>query len=294
MSLKLVSVGRCPACKSTSGHQELFRLEKFNVYSCPCGLKFIDPSLDEQSMIDIYQSSEHLKEINPVLEHYYEYETLSPNSKTYRGYLQALNNLKKLTQGRDLIEVGCGRGSFLKVAHQNGWHVLGIDSSSENIEAVQKSGMSGACVDYLSYSPVKKYDVIVLWDLIEHPQDPGKFVKKSFELLKPNGLLLIATPYDPSLLSIIASWLYRVTKGKMTDPLRKFYVIEHTSYFNRETLSRLLSQYGFETASVWKTETDLDRYYFPKLTKMAVKFSFLIANLLHLQNRLMFIARKRP
>ncbi len=109
MALKLTKVGQCPICRNGGDHQELYQLEKFNVYQCSCGVKFIDPSLDEEAMINVYQSTEHLKEINPVLEHYYEYETLAPNSKTYQDYVKALSELSRFTTKRSLLEVGCGR-----------------------------------------------------------------------------------------------------------------------------------------------------------------------------------------
>lgn len=291
MSLQLVKVGRCPACQSEH-HQELYELDPFKVYQCPCGLKFIDPSLSAESMMSAYQSTEQLKEINPVLEHYYEYETLAPNSKTYRDYTNALKVLAQLTSGRDLLEVGCGRGSFLKVAEAKGWNVFGVDSSRENINALSKEEINGFCSDFLSYASRQRYDVIVFWDLIEHPQDPAKFIEKSSELLKPNGLILFASPNDPSLLSVIASWIYRLSRGKIAGPLRKFYVVEHTSYFNPKTLGRLLSKYNFQTVKSWKTETDLNRYQIPYATKMIVRIFFFAANFIRLQNRFILIARK--
>ncbi len=293
MSLNLVKVEKCPACKNSSGFRELFKFDKFNLYQCSCGVKFIDPSLDEASMISVYQSAEHLKEINPVLEYYYEYETLSADSKTYQDYTRGLDELTRLTPKGSLLEVGCGRGSFLKVAHNQGWNASGIDSSTENIQAVREARIDGICVDFLNFSSPQKYDVIVLWDLIEHPQDPGKFLKKSFELLKSQGFLLIATPNDPSLLSIIASWVYQLSGGKLSGPLKKFYVLEHTSYFNKRTLDSLLNKYNFQTVSFWKTETDIDRYQFSPMTKLFVKISFVFAKILGLENRLILIARKR-
>lgn len=293
MALKLIKAGRCPVCRSADGFQERFQLEKFSVYECRCGIKFIDPSLDEESMIHIYQSTERLKGINPVLERYYEYATLSPNSKTFKDYTKALNELAQLTQKRNLLEVGCGRGSFIKVAQDQGWQVTGIDSSPENIKAVREEGMNGIRIDFLNYRPSQTYDVAVLWDLIEHPQEPRKFVEKSFELLSSNGLLLIATPNDPSLLSQMASWIYRLSGGKIDGPLRKFYVLEHTSYFNEKTLGVLLSQHHFEVRSLWKTETDIDRYQLSTWTKIAVKMSFWFARILKLENRLILIAQKK-
>lgn len=283
----------CPACGREHSRRLLFKLRNTNLYQCVCGLKFIDPSLTEESMMQIYQSTEELSQVNPVLSHYYEYETLNPASKTHRDYIITLKRLASYTKGRFLLEIGCGYGSFLKVAQGQGWEVLGVDSSSENIEALQKKRIRGICSDFLKLKCKFRFDVIVLWDLIEHPRNPVAFLRKTYDLLKPNGLVVIATPYDPNLLSVLATWLYQLSMGKIRYPIEKFYVIEHTSYFNLKTLKDLLDLGNFQLLCSWKTETDIVRYQLPRWSKFFAKTSFLFARLLHLQNRIILIARKR-
>jgi len=292
MTLQLVELGCCPVCKTKTPHTPLYQLQKFKVYQCRCGVKFIDPSLSGESMMEIYRSSEDLRAINTTLEHYYEYETLKPGTKTYRDYSQALKALAGLTAGRELLEVGCGSGSFLKVAKEHGWQAAGVDSSAENVSKLQAEGLEAAASDFLDYQPPKKFDAVIFWDLIEHPQDPGKFIEKARELLKPQGYLLIASPHDPNLVTIIAFWLYQLSQGKMKWPLERFYVVEHTSYFSIDTIKRFLASKGFKTVRMWKTETDLDRYQLSATLRLFLKVAFLFARWLKLQNRFIAIAQK--
>jgi cyclopropane fatty-acyl-phospholipid synthase-like methyltransferase len=290
--LNLVKVGHCPLCKIPAAPKLLFQLEKFGVYQCPCGHKFIDPSLDGLSQIEIYRSSETLKQINPALEHYYEYETLDPKSLTCADYTRALDEVSRLSPGRRLLEVGCGTGSFLDYARTKDWSVHGVDSSHENIAKLRERGVEGEACGFLDFQSRDQFDVIVLWDLIEHPQDPGAFLDKSRELLKTGGLLLIATPLDPNILTLLAGAMYALSGGRINAPLNQLYIIEHTSYFSLKTLSHLLGQHGFGVSKAWKTETDLARYHFSKPLQFALHAAFLIARCLHLQNRLITIARK--
>jgi 2-polyprenyl-3-methyl-5-hydroxy-6-metoxy-1,4-benzoquinol methylase len=293
MKLQLTSTGKCPACRNESGHRLLYQLHSFNVYECVCGLRFIDPSLDEKSMTEIYQSSEALQEINPALGHYYEYETLNPKTKTYRDYSRALEAVSELRTGREILEVGCGRGSFLRVAREQGWKVYGIDSGRENIQALQAEGIDAICSSYLGFATEQRFDVIVLWDLIEHPQNPGAFLEKTRELLNPGGLLLIASPQEPNFLTILGSWIYRLSGGRVKSPLAQFFVMEHTSYFSLQSMKRFLASRGFQVLKKWKTETDLNRYKMSPFVKLCLRVAFQMARILKLENRMIVIARKQ-
>ncbi len=291
--LNLTRLGNCPACKSTAAKNPRFKLRHFSVYICPaCGLRYVDPSLDGASQMLLYNDPELLKEINPALENYYEYETLNPKSRTYADYSKALTEASKLTSGRRLLEAGCGTGSFLKFAATQGWDVTGVDSGDANIRAVREAGLKGICSGFLEMAGNDVYDCVVLWDLIEHPQDPVLFVEKAKKLLAPGGLLLIATPQYPNLLTVIAETACALSGGKITGPLEKLYILEHVTYFGTETLDKLVRQSGLQTARVWKTETDLARYRFTPLTSILLRTLFFAARLLGLQNRVLLIARK--
>ena len=293
VTIQLVSLQGCPACQSRNGRRLLFELGTFNVFRCACGMEFIDPSLDGRGQMEIYRTSRTLKGINDALGHYYEYDTLKPGTRTHSDYEKACREAARFATGPDLLEVGCGTGSFLKFARKKGWRVLGVDSSPENIESLEKSGMEGICSDFMSYHTEQRFDAIVFWDVLEHPQGPREFVMKARDLLKDKGIILAAVPLYPNFLSMIAAFLYRLTGGRMKAPLKKLYVVEHTSYFSERVLRDLMNRAGFEVLKTWKTETDLDRYAFGRPLVYFLKTAFGLARVLGLQNRLMMIARKK-
>ena len=290
-AIRLVELRSCPACKSRR-HRHLFNLTRFSVFECECTHRFIDPSLDSDSMMAIYQSSAHLTEINPACRDYYEYETLNPKSQTFHDYNRALREARILARGNELLEVGCGAGSFLKFARQRSWKVRGVDSSRENIQKVNEEGIPGECCNYLDFDPREKLDCVVLWDLIEHPQDPERFIMKTYNLLRPGGLLVLATPHYPNLLTFLAESAYHLSGGWLKAPLGRLYMLEHTSYFSVKTLSQLLDKNGFKMLKAWKTETDLNRYYFPPVLHFVLVVSFALARFGGWQNRMIAVARK--
>ncbi len=292
MKLEFVEQKVCPLCERQSESKLLYQLEHFGVFDCVCGHRFINPALDNKSMMEIYHSSTECRQINPAMAHYYEYEALNPKTRTYADYSQVLDTAAKLTSGRDLLEVGCGNGAFLELAKKRGWQPFGVDSSSENIRKTAERGIDGVCTDFNHFFTDKKFDFIALWDLIEHPENPGALIHKSFEILKHDGVLFIGTPNYPNLLSLIAETLFRLSGGRIHTPMDKLYFPEHTSYFNRKTLSLLLTREGFEIIKSQKTQTDLDRYYFPPTTKFVLRIAFFFARLLGLENRILVFARK--
>jgi len=85
----------CPVCRQEKTAEKLYDLPLFSVKKCQCKTAYIDPCLDAQGQMSIYQSSETLKKINPALESYYEYETLNPSSLTFKDYRLALQELGK-------------------------------------------------------------------------------------------------------------------------------------------------------------------------------------------------------
>lgn len=292
-SLNWISADDCPACKSPrKGAAILFKLPRFAVFKCPCGHRYIHPCLDDASQMKIYQSSEILEMINPFLEEYYEYDLMNRKSQTFRDYSKAIQKLENLTTGRRMLEVGCGTGALLKVALERGWQPSGVDSGEQNIETLNKDGIEGFCCSFLEFDKPEAYDCLILWDLIEHSPDPQRFLHKAHELLSENGVLLLAVPYYPNLLSEFAGFIYKISGGKARGSLAKMYVSEHVSYFSSKSMEHLLTKNGFKLQSFYKSETDLARYAFGFPLKIILRILFYIARLGRLQNRALFFARK--
>lgn len=289
---RLYQIGRCPACGSEANPAGALRLPLYSVFTCHCGIKYIDPSLDEQGQIAIYQDSDSLTAINAALEQYYDYETLDPKSRTTKDYTAALAAVAALVTGRDLCEIGCGAGGFLAHAKAHGWNVLGIDSSSDNVSKTRSKGVEALPTNIFEFSTERFFNVVVLWDVLEHPQAPGKLLDRCRELLKPGGVLLIAIPYDPNIISSLARFFYGASFGKIQGPALKWYVVEHTSYFSRKGLTGLLARSGFSLLRSWKTETDLARYRFEASTRLILAALFFLARIFGLKNRMIAIARR--
>jgi 2-polyprenyl-3-methyl-5-hydroxy-6-metoxy-1,4-benzoquinol methylase len=291
MTLRPNETQKCPACCSARPIEPLYLLKSCSVYRCACGVKYLDPSLDMENQMELYKSSLTLKEINPVLESYYEYAAIDPRSATFRDYKKALEAVEGQVSGRSLLDVGCGTGFFLDYAIQRKWKVCGIDSSNENISKLLPRGINGIAGNFLIYPFQEKFDVIVLWDVIEHLQSPRQFISRAKSLLNPGGVILIATPNDKSIIVSLASFLYWITGGRVKAPLQRFYVLEHTSYFSPQTLRPFLEQ-EIQVIDYWQADTDLDRYRLPFYLKAVLRCLIAVGIIFNQRTRFLMIARR--
>ncbi len=291
-SFELIPTGICPSCRSARPARPTYCLPFFNVFDCEvCGLRFIDPSLTDEEQMRIYQSQDTIQSVNSALASYYDYDALNPKTRTYRDYDTALEKAGATVAHRSLCEIGCGAGSFLKLAQSRGWTVAGIDSSHENVKKLQASGIPAIQGNIFEKDDWPQFDCVALWDVIEHPRDPGHLLSRCRKLLKPGGVLLIATPCYPNLISRIAGMISRLSAGKIRGPLEKMYMFEHIAYFSKNSLAHLLRRGGFEMTDVWKTETDLKRYSFSPAIRPVLNGMFFFARLFSMQNRIITIAR---
>jgi 2-polyprenyl-6-hydroxyphenyl methylase/3-demethylubiquinone-9 3-methyltransferase len=110
---------------------------------------------------------------------------------------KSLTPFKKL----NIIDVGCGGGLISEPFSRLGANVTGIDASCKNIEIAknhaQKSKLKINYITASSEELVKKhkenFDVVFALEIIEHVGDVDSFIKSCSNLLKPNGIIFIAT-----------------------------------------------------------------------------------------------------
>ena len=99
----------------------------------------------------------------------------------------------------NILDIGCGGGLISVPMKKLGANVVGIDASSKNINiAKTHSKKNNLKIKYICSSPEKlkinkKFDILLMLEIVEHVDDINFFVKKSSKFLKKNGLMFIAT-----------------------------------------------------------------------------------------------------
>ncbi|SVD92673.1 uncharacterized protein METZ01_LOCUS445527, partial [marine metagenome] len=167
---------------------------------------------------------------------------VSQNSQrihTFRKVFKRWLKKEKITPSpeKKLLDIGCAGGAFLKVANDLDFQVVGVEPSSYLCDFGQKKYNLDLRPGILQDQRFNdnEFDIISMWDVIEHLDQPGKVLEEIHRILKPDGKLIINYPeYD--------SWPRKLLGYKWP-----FFLSVHLYYFTPKTMCHLLKNYGFRT-----------------------------------------------
>ncbi len=129
------------------------------------------------------------------------------------------------------LEIGGGRGYLQSEATARGWNTVGIEISQHGIVAALERGLFVMPIVledfYEKYAPVGCFDVVVLFDFLEHVVDPAKVLRLVRSLLLPDGVAILRVP-------TIAH-----------DACPSYHLIDHIWHFTRDAMHRLILREGF-------------------------------------------------
>ena len=139
----------------------------------------------------------------------------------------------------DILDVGCGAGDFLDAAKEMGYSVQGIDVSEASAEICRSRGFDAVSGDYLSHDFEKRFDLVTMWDVIEHLRDPGSFFKRTRRILGPGGIFFGKVPGFGNLSVETSRHVPRLAGLLLGAPAL-------VQYLDQRSLSRLAEREGFE------------------------------------------------
>ena len=161
-----------------------------------------------------------------------------------RAMITAGEIMKLLRKGRlhgnRLLDIGCGYGFFLKNLSENEWQVYGCEQNINAKEYAEKMGL--VVYQNLKHESLWRedfYDVITLWNVLEHLEDPIKLLCECQRLLRKGGVIVVHVPNG--LLEYI---LWRIGKLRGENP-RYMDTPMHLFVFNVLSLKSLLKRTGF-------------------------------------------------
>ncbi len=177
---------KCNFCEGQSkdyliiNHGKILKCDK-----CKIAFTYPAPVLPEYELLDFHSC------------HTLEKFVANNNIESLHPQWQALINKQVeilstyLNKGSNLLEIGCGEGILLNELKKSGFNVLGIDPSMGAVKrAIQKNiNVREGYFDENSFD--EKFDAIILSHVLEHIEDPEKFILTVKKNIKPEGYLFL-------------------------------------------------------------------------------------------------------
>jgi SAM-dependent methyltransferase len=224
----------CPVCETRSYH-----------------VKFTDELGDKLALVDydfkpetqkVYQIvscdccnfiyTNPVPDLGPAYTDNVDQVYLSTSEQRKRTAERDVQRLQARIKSGRVLDVGCAVGIFLDAATAAGYQTEGIELSQwARTEASRRHTVYDKTLGELGWKD--QFDIITLWGVIEHLQDPAGEMKLVLDALKPGGHVFLYTgDADSSLARIMGRRWY-------------WYMGMHLMYFSGKTLRQLLTRLGF-------------------------------------------------
>jgi 2-polyprenyl-3-methyl-5-hydroxy-6-metoxy-1,4-benzoquinol methylase len=236
-----LEIERCQLC---GGAERAVRFQDgpYRVVECSgCGLMYVTPRLQGEALRAVYDEG-YWKSSSPKQRGYADYASESPlYLKTFGKRMTLVR--RHLPAKARILDVGCAAGFFLRVAQRDGHDVHGVEMSAAIAGEAQKAlgsdrvhvGTLDEAIAAKGHAPAS-FDLVTLWDVVEHVPDPQALLRTIRGLIKPGGKLLLETQ------NVASRW------ARLLGPRwHHFKHDEHLYHFTPATIRRLLADCGFET-----------------------------------------------
>jgi 2-polyprenyl-3-methyl-5-hydroxy-6-metoxy-1,4-benzoquinol methylase len=141
--------------------------------------------------------------------------------------------------GSSLFDLGAGWGHFMLTGQQLGYKVYGIEISEQPyLYSKNDLKLPVDHMDFFDMDESKKFDVVTMWDVLEHIDKADTFVEKCASVTAMNGYLVLQVPQ-------IDSYFAKKYKDEW-----KMMGLDHVNYFGKKTITQLLEKYGYQVETI--------------------------------------------
>jgi 2-polyprenyl-3-methyl-5-hydroxy-6-metoxy-1,4-benzoquinol methylase len=157
---------------------------------------------------------------------------------------------REFSQPGAVLEVGCGGGLMLKAFKEAGWEVEGIERTPEM--SMQAEALLGQPIHACNLSDLqvgRKFELVVLFQVLEHIDDPLPLLRECASRLSENGKLIVAVPNQ-------ASWQARIFGAKWFH----LDVPRHLFHYSPKSLENVFVLSGLKLDSLEYSSFEHDPY----------------------------------
>lgn len=246
-----------------------YQLSNANVFVSSSGYHYID-YLDpvEDVSLEMDESSLTLEEGR------YIESLLQSNLERFNNQVSIIKKYVPSIQNRRVLDIGCGGGLFLSLLRDEGAETIGIELNKSRASYARKKHNLQIVrhpIEDTSWMPqAVTFDVITLWDVIEHVNYPLSTLRSAARMLKAGGLLFIDTPCRDSFYHRCGEITYKLSNGRFPTFLNSIYSAQkfgHKQIFSTSEMNALFNDVGLEVVEL-RTFHELSFPYSVYLRKM--------------------------
>lgn len=164
----------------------------YSIYACSrCSVLFTYPQPDtrwEEFNNERYDSKKDKEAYLGI------YNKIYKRAKKYASYI------KRYKRNGRYLDIGCSYGIYLKAAREAGYTVSGVEIAPHAARYAKKELKLDVFDGTLEKVKFKKhtFDIVTLYDVLEHVPDIQKFLKEIYRIMKPGGVLVVQSPNSRS------------------------------------------------------------------------------------------------
>jgi SAM-dependent methyltransferase len=247
----------CPVCNLPDAARFRLQQQIYPIWRCgACEVQFVYPQPSESDLKKIYTSSYFQRG-----EKYGKGTSDSLPLATRLNEKAKVDSVCKHRSQGSLLDVGCATGSFLSEAQKHGFTGVGVEISAEAGRLAREQYGLRVHNDLFSTElTAGSFDIVTLWDVVEHLASPSRVLRRAHELLKPGGVLILTT-------GDVSSWWARITGRRwplLTPP-------QHLFFFTPQSMRVLVRDAGFEGVNIAHS---VGKYVHGKLLSLKMSESF--------------------
>ena len=284
----------------TSGKPK-YKLAHANVFVSSGGFHYID-HLDPMEEISPEIDGSNLTEAEIT----YIEKSLQSNPERLENQIAAVKRHTIIT-GKEALDIGCGGGLFLSKLKAEGANVTGVElSDTRAYYSKTKYGfevIKRTIEDEYWNAFQGRFDIVTLWDVIEHVNYPLATLQAAAKLLKPGGILLIDTPCRDAFYHRFGEFTYKLSGGNFPTFLNTMYSAKpfgHKQILSLAEMRGLYEAVGMEVVEL-KRFHELSfpySFYLKKLVrsdflvKVLLPFVYIFFAIFPIRNKMLAIGKK--
>jgi 2-polyprenyl-3-methyl-5-hydroxy-6-metoxy-1,4-benzoquinol methylase len=221
----------CCVCNNTNpeNFKINYKKETFSVIECKtCSFTFIPPYFRKKISYENYKDENVANAVRN-----------GNNWVKIQRHKLRYNLIKKYKPNGSLFDLGAGWGHFMLTGQMLGYDVYGIEISEQPyLYSKNDLNLPVDHIDFFDMQEDKKFDIVTMWDVLEHIDKADDVIAKCARITAKNGIIVIQVPQ-------IDSYFAKKHKDSW-----KMMGLDHVNYFGKKTITQLLEKNGYKVETI--------------------------------------------